>query len=425
MKTLLTVSLAALLLAWGVSYTPAEGAHLAWMFRQESLNLSGFLAIAMMSLAMLLAIRPAWLEKSLGGMDRIYRAHKWVGIFAAIFAFWHWFSKEVWGDILKSTIGKEGRVPKDHFVGIWGQLQEIGKDIAEVFFYAFLVMVALALLKKVPYRFWRYLHKSMPVIYLALVFHSLMFVPLYYWSKPLGWLIVAFIGVGLYASCVALLGQIGRGKKFIGQIEELETISPNILRVQVKVNKNFKYQAGQFVFVTFDGLEGGHPFTIASYRSDNKLEFLIKSLGDYTAKLASTIQRGQEVKIEGPYGEFKLPIRSSDEKQIWLAAGVGITPFIAWLEALRVDPKNCPNVQLHYACADKTNDPLVAKLEELCAELTHIELKIYSAADGETMNPVRSKNNVPVWFCGPKGLREKMQTKLGKQYFYYEFFEMR
>jgi hypothetical protein len=42
---------------------------------------------------------------ALGGMDRIYRTHKWAGILAISFAAMHWLI-ELSGDILKSTVGR-------------------------------------------------------------------------------------------------------------------------------------------------------------------------------------------------------------------------------------------------------------------------------------------------------------------------------
>jgi len=32
---------------------------------------------------MILATRPKWLERPLGGLDKMYQLHKWTGIFAA------------------------------------------------------------------------------------------------------------------------------------------------------------------------------------------------------------------------------------------------------------------------------------------------------------------------------------------------------
>ena len=128
MKTLITLLLGLVGLAWGwdlLQAAPPAGAHPMWVARQQLLTLSGFLSIALMSLVMLLATRPAWLETPLGGMDRIYRTHKWAGILAVVFAALHWLI-EMSGDIIKALIGREGRVPKESFTG----LLEVLRDLA-------------------------------------------------------------------------------------------------------------------------------------------------------------------------------------------------------------------------------------------------------------------------------------------------------
>jgi len=49
-----------------------------WSLSYEHfLTLSGFLAINFMSITMLLAMRPKWLEVPLGGLDKQYHLHKW------------------------------------------------------------------------------------------------------------------------------------------------------------------------------------------------------------------------------------------------------------------------------------------------------------------------------------------------------------
>src|SRR3546814_10612587 len=58
--------------------------------RSAAVQYSGALAIACMSVAMMLAIRPRWPEHGLGGLDKMYRLHKWLGIAALVTAIAHW-----------------------------------------------------------------------------------------------------------------------------------------------------------------------------------------------------------------------------------------------------------------------------------------------------------------------------------------------
>ena len=61
---------------------PAQSNYFA--LRTVWIQYSGVLAIGAMSVAMMLATRPAWLEPSLNGLDKIYRLHKWLGIAALL-----------------------------------------------------------------------------------------------------------------------------------------------------------------------------------------------------------------------------------------------------------------------------------------------------------------------------------------------------
>ncbi|OIO74910.1 MAG: hypothetical protein AUJ57_01295 [Zetaproteobacteria bacterium CG1_02_53_45] len=63
------IILTTLIVVWasGIAMSSSSGASLPWAVYDQSLYLSGFLSISLMSLTMLLAIRPAWLETPLGG----------------------------------------------------------------------------------------------------------------------------------------------------------------------------------------------------------------------------------------------------------------------------------------------------------------------------------------------------------------------
>lgn len=175
MKALLGGLVAVLALAWAAAWSlaPASTAHPWWIAYQQLLYLSGLLAIGLLSLATFLAARPAWLETPLGGMDRIYRTHKWAGILGGVFAILHWLI-EMSDDLLKSSIGRAGRVPKEKFGNILDSLRHLAGDLGEWGFYLLVVLVAITLWQRFPYRNWRFLHRAMPVLYLLLAFHSVL-----------------------------------------------------------------------------------------------------------------------------------------------------------------------------------------------------------------------------------------------------------
>lgn len=440
MKTLLAGLVSLVTLAWGWDVLVAGGASggsAPWVMRQESLYLSGLLSIALMSLAMLLAARPAWLEGPLGGLDRMYRTHKWAGILAVGFAALHWLI-EMSDDILKALFGRAGRLPKDNDTGLLEILRDLAEDMGEWAIYAVLAMLALTLWKRFPYRPWRFLHQAMPVLYLMLAFHALLLAPVDYWAQPVGGLLALLLGGGVYGSVHSLAGHIGRARRVQGKVVAVEHPAADIVAVRCQLDQGWRgHRPGQFAFVTFDRGEGPHPFTIASAdRGDRTLSFQIKALGDYTRGLANRLQPGQAVTVEGPYGRFDLDRRNPRAQQIWVAAGIGVTPFLAWLESLQDKPGQAPAADLHYCTRDRDTDPFIARLESLCASLPGIKLQVHGSRQGEVLTAagmVAAKDRsrrTEVWFCGPQGLSEKLRKGLdvawpGNLRFHQEAFEMR
>lgn len=439
MKTLLGGLLALVALAWGwdvgTGVSPA-GAHPLWVARQEGLYLSGLLSIALMSLTMFLATRPAWLEGPLGGMDRVYRTHKWAGILAVCFAAAHWLI-EMSGDILKATIGREGRVPKEKFTGLLEVLRDLSKDMGEWAFYAVLVMLAITLWKKFPYRTWRFLHRAMPALYLMLAFHAALLAPRDYWLQPVGILLAVLLAAGVYGALRSLLGGIGRSRAAAGQIVAVEHPAADVTTVRCHLGSDWRgHHAGQFAFVTFDDKEGAHPFTIASAdRGDRTISFQIKALGDYTNELSRRLRPGQAVRIEGPYGRFDIDRCNPRARQVWIAGGIGVTPFLAWLESLQAAPETAPAAELHYCTRDQARDAFVPRLRDLCAALPGIRLQIHDARQGdalkaEALNQASDETRTTeIWFCGPSGLANALRAGIRamgwRPRFHQEAFEMR
>lgn len=439
MKTLIAGFLALVTLAWGLAdISPAHpsAASLPWHARQEALYLTGLWSIALMSLAMMLATRPVWLERPLGGMDRVFLLHKWTGILAIVFAALHWLV-EMSDDVLKALVGREGRGPKGEGSGFMAMLHDLAEALGEWGIYAILAVLALTLWKRFPYRIWSLLHRVMPVLYGLLAFHAVVLAPRGYWSQPIGALLALLIAGGMAAGVWSLTGRIGRQRQVEGSIVSVASPTPDITEVTCRLGEAWRgHRAGQFAFVTFDPSEGAHPFTIASAdRGDRTVTFAIKALGDYTRGLAHRLRAGQPVRVEGPYGRFDFTRGDRQAQQIWIAGGIGVTPFLAWLESLRDRPEQAVSAELHYCIRDREADPFVARLEALCAAVPNVRLHVYALRQGgelsaEVLAAHTDAKRAEIWFCGPRGLAEKLQDGLRRIWqrkvrFHHEAFEMR
>ncbi len=204
-------------LVWGLDLAvsgPGPGS-LPWVLRAHGLLLAGLLSIALMSLAMVLATRPAWLERPLGGIGHLHRLHKWAGILGAVFAAAHWLI-EMSGDLIKAMVGRAGRPPKLRFDGLHEILRDAGKELGEFALYLLLAMVLLALWRRFPNRLGRPLHRAMPALYLVLAFHVAVLAPPDWWHRPTGVLLAVLLAAGSASAVVSLGGRIGRSRRVRG-----------------------------------------------------------------------------------------------------------------------------------------------------------------------------------------------------------------
>ncbi len=401
-----------------------------WQLRQHAIYLSGLWSISLMVLVMLLALRLPLFDRLLGGMDQVYRLHKWAGISVALTAITHWGAKES-SDWIKALWGRAGKPAHDAVLPWLIDSRGFAKDLGEWAFYLLLAMVAITLLSRLlPYKPWRILHRAMPVLFLALVFHSVALMPLTFWALPLGLLMGTLLALGSLAALWSLAGWIGRSRSHGARIQSVQALGEAHTGAPIEVICAMPpswpgHRAGQFVFVRFDATEGAHPFTIASAphalgdsaEGETLLRLVIKPLGDYTSTLHQRLRAGQHVDIEGPYGRFDGQ-GASHRQQVWVAAGVGVTPFLALLEARQpgmtaIDNASAP-AQMHYCTRDARRDPLLPRLRELCAQAQPaVPLIVHSEAQGQRLTP-QDLEAVPgaldIWYCGPRGLGDTLHA---------------
>jgi predicted ferric reductase len=140
------------------------------------------------------------------------------------------------------------------------------------------------------------------------------------------------------------------------------------------------YRAGQFVYFRPHGktmVAGGneeHPFTISSAPQESRLRITIKALGDATLAL-QVIAPGATASIEGPYGDF-FPSHVSAEAQLWIAGGIGITPFLARSREIATASGKA-DVCLIYCVQDEARAYFVEELQQLATAIDGMQLVMH------------------------------------------------
>ena len=440
-------ALAVLVLLWLVAEPTVFQSATFFALRGAMVQLSGIVAIGCMSVAMMLALRPRWPERWLGGLDKMYRLHKWLGIAALVIAIIHWlWSKGPkwavgWGVLERPVRGPRPAIenPVEAFLA---NLREPAEGLGEWAFYATVVLIALALIQYFPYRLFYKTHRLLAVAYLVLVFHAVVLLKFSYWTSPVGGVMALLLAGGTWAAGVVLLRRVGAGRQVKGAITSLQYY-PGVraLESEIEVPHGWPgHKPGQFAFATSDASEGAHPYTIASgwHAESPRITFITKELGDHTSRLREKLRVGQQVTIEGPYGCFTFD--DACPHQIWIGGGIGITPFVARMKHLAMqkgtpDRPEARTVDLFHPTADVDEEAF----GKLTADARSANVRLHVLVDardgrltGERVREaVTQWREASIWFCGPAGFGEALKRDFAahgfpvKDRFHQEFFAMR
>ena len=393
-----------------------------FQWRAVLMQYSGILGIGVMSLAMLLAIRPVVLEPHLDGLDKMYRLHKWLGIAGLTLSVSHWLLAKVpkwlvgWGLLERPARPPQPALPADSIQQFFASQRHLAESIGEWAFYAALALMALALIKRFPYRWFFKTHRLLAVAYLALVWHAVVLLKFDYWSSALGLVMAVMMAAGSVAAVLVLFRRVAVSRQVAGEVASMTRHDAlNVLALDIQLKGRWAgHESGQFAFVTLHEDEGPHPFTIASaWTGNGRIQFIIKALGDYTRTLADRLRVGDPVKVEGPYGRFNF--QGEQPRQIWVGGGIGITPFIARLKALAQTPDS-KAIDLFHTTA--VYDPEAIGLLERDAQAANVPLHVlWDERDGR-LDAERICQSVPdwreadVWFCGPAGFGQALKQDL-------------
>ena len=152
MRRILAAVLLLSLLAWAGAYWVQPPAELnVWTARDQLILLTGLGAYAVMALIMLLAVRPMWLETRMGGLDKMYRLHKWSGIMAAALAAAHYLIKLGKPQLL-ALFDPVPKTPRA--AALLDVFRGSAKDIGEWAVWILAAMVLLTLWRRFPYHIW-------------------------------------------------------------------------------------------------------------------------------------------------------------------------------------------------------------------------------------------------------------------------------
>jgi predicted ferric reductase len=205
-------------------------------------------------------------------------------------------------------------------------------------------------------------------------------------------------------------------------VDSIKQETSDTYTLNLKSKKPFDFKAGQFCFLRINKnrLYARHPFTVSSAPNDNVTSFTIKHAGRFT-ETARTLKTGEKISVEGPFGVF---IPKPDKDLVFIAGGVGITPFMSILKD-RINNNSNQNITLIYCSRGK--DDIIFKNEidsinkswfKKIYVLNSTDGALFPCEQGYISNKIIEKyvNNIQnslYYICGPEKMKNSAKKILG------------
>ncbi|MBN2540512.1 MAG: ferric reductase-like transmembrane domain-containing protein [Bacilli bacterium] len=364
-------------------------------------SLIGSLLLMGFFLVFLLSTRMNWLVKLFGGLEGLYFWHRTLAIVTTALILVH--AEFAVSNALSYNVS----IPLLGYAGSAGELARNG----------FFLLVFVALLAKfIKYEHFRFIHRLLIIPYFISLYHSFYssWVNLFQMDALSLWMLLTS-AIGLGSSLYMILLYPRTAFSHRGIIESKTLLTESIIELKIKMDRNYRFKPGQFAFIKIDAdgiSESAHPFSISG--SDGKyLYFTIKSLGDFTNSLLQTMETPTRIRITRAFG--KMTFRSKHTKQIWIAGGIGVTPFLGYL---RSDKELKSDVHLYYSVRYESEAVHLDTFQILEEEQEHFKFTLFEASKQGflTANDLDINDDTIVYMCGPRPMALALHKQIKEMY---------
>lgn len=379
---------------------------------------AGWLGCGLLLVSLLLMLREPRVAAWLGGLERMYRWHHVTGVVAYVLLLLHPLALAAGNLPASPRVAWLALSPFEESWPIWtGWLSLL------------LLMAGLAttFARRIGYSAWRWLHAMLGIGVLIGLVHLLLLGI----DEPV---------LPILAVAAAILGwRLVRGDLGLAArhyvVFAVRALTARSVEIALRpLGEPTAVEPGQFVLVAFHdgpvyrGCGEFHPFTVSAFGGDGDLRIAVKALGDCTSRLLS-VEPGVAARVIGGFGGFVDDDRAVP--QLWIAGGIGVTPFVALLQD---GPLRHP-VRLLYLYRSESDAAYLGELRTIAAADPKLTLQAVATGDAipdvDGLLPAAAHLcGVECYLCGPPGLVVAVRRALDARgvdakHIHYENFEFR
>jgi len=407
---LITITALCLFVGTWFMVTRAEWVDGPWRLQLKGWgSLIGVAGYFLFSLSLFLSSRWPKLEDWFGGLDQIYHTHHQFGIWGFILILIHPF-----------VIGVKWLPQRiDKFLWfIFPVHARLSVNFGSIAFWLMVFIIGVTIFKVFPYDKWKITHKFMSLVFLLASYH-IFFSENSICSSPIShnlMYIPFFIGLSGILYKQVFVSFIKENPIF--RVGKIIHINDNVAEVELVPERGkIDYFPGQYVFFSFQDeklTRESHPFTLTGIPKEPQISILVKSRGDYTNCLYQNLREGCKAHLEGPYGRFDYT--KAGESQIWVAGGIGIAPFIAWVRALRASGDD-RSIDLFYCFHRKNDAVFVEEFERASRNLPNFRYFLFCSEENNRISAQKVMTlsggfqGKDILMCGPKRLTYELTSQ--------------
>ncbi|WP_434667562.1 ferredoxin reductase family protein [Paraburkholderia sp. A3BS-1L] len=361
----------------------------------------GWLGAGLLVTSTALVMREPHFVRAMGGLEAAYRWHHRAGVLAYLALLAHPIALALDGRTESSRAAWQALTPWTQAWPVW-----LG------WFALLLVMIGLATTFSVllPYRYWRKLHLLLGLSVLLSLAHV--------WALSGDHLrSIGLVATGLLALSWRLIVSDRGLTDYPYRVVAVTRPAAGMIEASLApCAGTLALEPGQFVLAAFghgpryEGCGEYHPFTVSGIDAGQRLRLTVKALGSCSQRLQA-LEPGVLVRLQGPFGNFLSGTPGSPE--LWIAGGIGITPFMA---ALRAQPRT-QSTMLIYLYRSIADAAFLNELDDLAAADPLLELVTVATGDrlpnvDTLISAVHRLSERRVYLCGPRAMVEALVPQL-------------
>lgn len=366
-------------------------------------QLLGILGMTLFSISLILSGRLKVLDRYFKGLDKVYIKHHKIGAIAFSMILFHPLFLVV--RYITISIKDAGMffVPFVNMPITWGIISII----------IMLLLIIFTFYINLKYHKWKISHKFMIVAFIFAMMHTFMIGSDISRNAFLKFYILIISILGLVISVRKTFFSKIFIKKYKYIVKSTTNLNNDVMEVEMSpLKEKLNHQSGQFIFINFDApdLRESHPFTIASNEKEENIRLIIKNFGDFTSKIKE-LKAGTIAIIDGPYGNFSYK-NYKGKDQIWIAGGIGITPFLSMAGGIGSDY----NISLYYSVKQKDEAVYTELLAKLSESNNNFKFNLWSASERGyiTAEEISKENDIQtkeIFLCGPPVFMEGLKSQ--------------